>query len=198
MQFTGGLPETPCGAGSTVKATTVIRAWLPIILRKLRVNSMLDAPCGDFNWLAHTDLSGIHYFGVDNNKDHVRLAKEKQSAPGFEPKYKTVVCIDIVRHVLPMHVDLILCRDFMQHLPNARVIKLLDNFRATKADWLIATSHDILYNTDIHKDGDFRPLNLCRPPFGFPIPDYSLNDCGRMLALWSLSGRSVDENGSTA
>jgi hypothetical protein len=198
MQFSGGLPETPCGAGSTLKATVVIRAWLPIILRKLRINTLLDAPCGDFNWMAHTDLSNIHYFGADNDKEHVRLAKEKQSVSGFEPKYKTVVCIDIVRHVLPMHVDAILCRDFMQHLPNARVIKLLDNFRATKADWLIATSHDNLYNTDIQKDGDYRPLNLCRPPFGFPLPIHSLNDCGRQLALWSLSGRFDDASGSTA
>ena len=71
MRFTGGGPETTCGAGSTVRYTATIRAWLPIVFRELRINSVLDAPCGDFNWMAHTDLRGLIYVGIDFDEEHI-------------------------------------------------------------------------------------------------------------------------------
>ena len=58
-----GAGETRSGAGSTMHATRELRDALPRLLRSLGVTSLLDAGCGDTNWLP--DLGGIGYVGVD-------------------------------------------------------------------------------------------------------------------------------------
>jgi hypothetical protein len=49
MKFSGGLPETRCGAGSKMENTAQARAILPQVIAELKIKSLLDAPCGDFN-----------------------------------------------------------------------------------------------------------------------------------------------------
>jgi hypothetical protein len=35
------------------------------LLRQFEIHSLLDLPCGDFNWMQHVDLQGIKYTGGD-------------------------------------------------------------------------------------------------------------------------------------
>lgn len=186
MPFTAGLPETGCGAGSTVAYTESIREWLPALLRELKVKTLLDAPCGDFNWMARTDLSGIDYVGCDYDPAHVQVAVARDSEPVvYRPRSKTVMVLDVCRDRLPYYADLMLCRDFLQHLPNAMVIETLKNFVTSGIPWLLATSHDNAKNADIAKVGMFRALNLTAAPFNLPKPHNSVNDgAGRILGLW--------------
>ena len=186
MPFTAGLPETGCGAGSTVAYTESIRAWLPALLRDLGVKTLLDAPCGDFNWMARTDLSGIDYVGCDYDPEHVQVAVARDSEPvKYRPRSKTVMVLDVVNDRLPYYADLMLCRDFLQHLPNGMVTKALSNFVSSGIPWLLATSHTNTSNVDILKPGMFRPLNLCAHPFWLPPPQRWAEDGdGRILGLW--------------
>lgn len=174
MHFVGGLPETKCGGGSTLEATKNIRAHLPGLLRHYGVKSLFDAPCGDCNWIERTDLGGIEYFGRDFDAGHVERAR----ARGFKAE-----CADIVSQPYPM-ADLMLCRDFLQHLPTSQVWQVLNNFKASGIRWLLATSHKNAQNDDIEKPGLFRPLNLMAPPFRFPRPIEAIEDGGRILGLW--------------
>lgn len=185
MPFTGGLPETGCGAGSTFDNTESVREWLPRLLSQLQVTRMLDAPCGDFNWMSRTDLYGIEYIGADYDEVHCAWTKARATSPSkFKPRSKTVVSMDICRDALPA-ADLMLCRDFLQHLPNADVFAALNNFLGSGIAWLLTTSHDNETNGDIPKCGMFRPLNLTAAPFNFPAPRRSISDGdGRMLGLW--------------
>jgi hypothetical protein len=185
MPFTGGLPETGCGAGSTFDNTQNVREQLPRLLSQLRVMKLLDAPCGDGNWMSRTDLYGIEYIGADYDQVHCAWTKARESQPSkFRPHSKTVVKLDICRNALPP-ADLMLCRDFLQHLPNVDVSTVLNNFRASGIVWLLATSHDNEKNDDIPERGMFRPLNLTVAPFNFPAPQRSIPDGdGRMLGLW--------------
>src|SRR5580700_8852701 len=57
--------ESFSGQGSTFGATTAIRDALPALFTKLGIRSLLDAGCGDFNWMKSTDLGLIEYLGVD-------------------------------------------------------------------------------------------------------------------------------------
>jgi hypothetical protein len=59
-----GSDESFSGTGSTVANTTAIRAELPNVIRELEIKSIIDIPCGDFNWMRLLDLS-IPYLGCD-------------------------------------------------------------------------------------------------------------------------------------
>lgn len=187
MPFTGGLPETACGAGSRLASTMSVRGWLPGVLRSLAVRVLLDAPCGDCNWMARVDLAGIDYIGCDYDGEHLRMAWSRPSRPsGFAPRSKVYFERDIVSGALP-NADVMLCRDFLQHLPNALVARVLRNFLDAQIPWLLATSHDNASNEEIATAGMFRPLNLTRAPFGLPPPRRHVEDepgSGRILGLW--------------
>lgn len=187
-EFTGGLPETRCGFGSKVESTAKVREWLPQLFKALQVYSVLDAPCGDFNWMAHVDLSGINYIGVDSESEMVQAATEKSSEPGKAPSSKIIVCADLLGWPLPVPVcDLIICRDFLQHLPTVDAQHVTLAFMATGARYIAATCHSNSSNGDIVRRGDFRPLNLCRPPFNWPDPLHAVSDGdNRALGLWAL------------
>lgn len=190
MMFSGGLPETACGVGSTLALTTSIRAWLPVLFRELGVRVLLDAPCGDMNWMVQTDLAGIDYVGCDYDRDHLATARSRISdPPAYAPLSRRLIELDVVRDPLPA-ADLMLCREFMQHLPNAMVEAVLSNFLTGGSPWLLATSHDNAANADITDAGMFRPLNMMLKPFQLPSPRQCVEDqpgSGRILGLWHRS-----------
>jgi SAM-dependent methyltransferase len=177
MRFVSGLPETPCGYGSTIAATSTLRDNLRPLLDRLGITSLLDAPCGDFNWLATVDLEGVSYIGVDASPDNLAAARAR--APGRDFRFA-----DIVRDPLPT-ADAVLCRDFLQHLPTAMAVEALENITLSATGWILATSHDNRVNGDIAVPGGFRPLNLQAAPFWWPAPVESIEDGdGRIIGAW--------------
>src|SRR5262245_19053801 len=56
--------ESISGPGSGVERTATIRLDLIELLNRLRVDSILDAPCGDFMWMKELPFTG-RYIGVD-------------------------------------------------------------------------------------------------------------------------------------
>ena len=60
-----GSAESISGPGSTLAYTAHIRQQLPAILQSLQIKTLLDAPCGDCNWINKVDLIGINYIGAD-------------------------------------------------------------------------------------------------------------------------------------
>jgi hypothetical protein len=46
-----GGGETVSGPGSTLERTAKLRRELPILLEEIGARTLLDAPCGDFNWI---------------------------------------------------------------------------------------------------------------------------------------------------
>jgi hypothetical protein len=46
-----GDQESISGPGSTLEYTANLRAKLPELCERLGVRPLLDAPCGDFNWV---------------------------------------------------------------------------------------------------------------------------------------------------
>lgn len=187
MRFTGGLPETACGAGSMLKTTQNLRLHLPQMLFRFGVKRLLDAPCGDGNWISQTNLTGIEYIGVDLSRENLACAMGREPKEGFEPKSQVFSTADIAAMDLPQ-VDAILCRDFFQHLKTSAALAILYNIRKSGIHTLFATSFENEVNEEIGPEM-FRPLNLMVEPFNLGEPEYAVYDppgSGRILGVWRL------------
>jgi SAM-dependent methyltransferase len=159
-----GDPESISGSGSNLDQTRRLRRELPALFRQLGVRSILDLPCGDGHWMASVDLTGIAYTGADFLPELVEAnaARNPSSGRRFE-------VLDLTASPLPS-ADLLLCRDCLVHFSFADARLALANIPRSAITWLLATTFpDEDANLDI-TTGDWRPINLERPPFSFPPP----------------------------
>ena len=183
-----GSDESVSGPGSTLEVTRPIREQIPGLLEKYEVHSMLDAPCGDFNWM-HEMLegmpAGIDYTGADIVPDLITANQDKYAKEGMR-----FIQVNLIKDALPK-ADLVLCRDCFIHLSNADILRALNNFRNASARYLLTNSfRDIQENKDI-VTGRWRELNLEREPFSFPPPLEVIEEAGKngkFLGLWELTG----------
>lgn len=185
-----GDDESVSGPGSTLERTAKLRHELPALLETIGARTLLDAPCGDFNWIQHTQLGIEQYTGVDIVPD---LIASNQKLYGNDKTRFAV--LDLTRDELP-RVDVILCRDCFIHFSFRHVAAAIKNFKRSKSTYLLANSYPLWRdNTDI-RTGDFRHLNLTRPPFNFPpplkqieekLPEEQERFFGKILGLWRLS-----------
>jgi hypothetical protein len=186
-----GANASLSGVGSELAATTRLRHELPVLLRSLGVRTLLDLPCGDFGWMAHTALGDIRYLGADIVPEIVAANTAAHGRSG----QVDFVTRDLVSDPLPT-ADLILCRDCLVHLSFDHIGRALANMQRSGARWLLTTTFlELTDNRDID-DGDWRPLNFMRPPFHFPPPEAVLIEgcteadgdyADKALALWQLA-----------
>ncbi|AOR81169.1 hypothetical protein BES08_30300 (plasmid) [Novosphingobium resinovorum] len=157
--------ESVSGSGSEVSATNMLTTALPNLLRDLKVGTLLDAPCGDLNWMRHLKLpDGMHYIGADIVPD---LISKLQSEHGTDARQFQV--IDFVDDVLPK-ADVWLCRHVLFHLSFADITKALHNFAKSDIQYLIVDNVDGLKNVADIQSGGFRLANLRAAPFNLPKP----------------------------
>jgi len=181
--------ESVSGPGSDLLQTRVVINELPRVLLELGAAVLLDIPCGDHYWMSKVNLGGVRYIGADlvgelverNNKDHASANKQ-------------FVRLDLAADPLPK-VDLVLCRDCLVHLPFNDIFKALRNVHRSGSRYLLTTTFVArTSNWDILA-GEWRPLNLQRPPFSLPQPLKTVNEgctegsgtySDKSLGLWSL------------
>ena len=71
--------ESVSGPGSTLKNTKNLRNVLKKIIKKYKVKTIFDAPCGDCNWIKFVfKKNQIKYFGADIVKDCVTNNESNQ------------------------------------------------------------------------------------------------------------------------
>jgi hypothetical protein len=185
-----GSAESVSGPGSSDQRTSAFRDELPPLFVRLGVQTLLDAPCGEFGWVKHVTADLRSYVGVDivptlverNRRDHGDAIHR-------------FLQLDLVVDMLP-DADLILCRDCLVHLSFADCRRALRNFRRTRARFLLATTFTGLKDNADGRTGGWRPLNLERSPFLFPRPLALIDErrppaagvpSGKSLALWNLA-----------
>ena len=179
-------PEFRSGWGSTLAHTVSLRRDLAKLLANMNVNTFLDAPCGDFNWMSHVSLpEGTRYIGADIVRDLITALSAKY---GDRAGHNFRV-IDIVHDALPS-ADLWLCRDVLAHLRNADGVAVLQNFIASDITYLLTKTYDFVTMNSDTRPGGFRYINLRRPPFGLGKPririwDFIAPDPPGYLGLWS-------------
>lgn len=192
-----GEIESVSGPGSTLQQTQAIRDGLEQLIKNFAIKSILDLPCGDFNWIKLVDLSSCFYIGCDIVKPMIETNIKQYSDTSH-----IFLCADATKDALPK-TDLILCRDLLVHLSFSDIKKVLHNFKKSGAKYLLTTTFFVQRydtNSDI-VSGGWRPLNLQNNPFNFPEPIVVINehctekDCAqegaiyndKSLALWNLN-----------
>ena len=181
--------ESVSGPGASLRQTQAIRRELPLLIERLGIRTLLDAPCGDFNWMKETTLGLDRYIGIDIVADLVESNRLLHSSEG-----RTFIRKNLIIDSLP-EVDLILCRDCLVHFSYSDARAAMRNFRASKSTYLLTTTFAARHsNTDI-VTGDWRPLNLQAPPFNLPPPITMLDEkCSeangqyhdKRLGLWRI------------
>ncbi len=182
--------ESVSGSGSNLIQTETLRAELPTLLKRHEIRSLLDAPCGDLCWIAHTELPVEDYIGADIVPDIIEMNRQRFQNDGW-----SFVVADIIRDDLP-RADAILCRDCLVHLSFREALAAIRNMKRSGARYLLTTHFtDRDSNTDI-QTGDWRPLNLRLAPFDFPEPCDLINErcteldgkySDKCLAMWRLA-----------
>ena len=185
-----GDTESVSGPGSTLEQTAKLRKELPALLNEIAAKSLLDAACGDFNWLSKTQLPLSRYIGAD-----IIPALINQNEKLYGDEQRRFLIRDITRAGLPT-VDVILCRDCFIHFSFRHVAATVRNFKASKSTYLLTNTYTRWpENHDIHT-GEFRPVNLQLPPFNFPPPlklisekfsEHEARYFGKSLGLWRLA-----------
>jgi methyltransferase family protein len=186
-----GSAETLSGPGSTQARGRDFLDDLLQLLDQHHVRSILDAPCGDCNWMSEVLCRrDLGYTGVDIVDDLITTVAQRHAAPD-----RRFVCLDMTRDPLPA-ADLVLCRDGLVHLSYADARAALRNFQSSGSRYLLATTFvGRAGNRDV-PTGGWRVLNLEKPPFSFPPPLVDIDErCvhsggmyrDKRLALWQLA-----------
>lgn len=177
--------ESASGFGSTLEATRQAREGLERLIRQHAVQSILDAPCGDFNWMRHLRFDGS-YTGGDIVPD---LVAANNASYGTDKRQ--FVAIDLVTHQLP-RADLVLCRECLNHLSLDEAAAALKNLAAAAGKLLVVTHYPAHpANTDQAASFRYRSLNLTLAPFNLREPDELIDEShsepGKVLAVWDIS-----------
>lgn len=180
--------ESRSGEGSTFENTQNIRAGLSLIFEQYEIGSMLDAPCGDFNWMQSvTQDASIKYIGGDI----VRPLIEKNQAK-YDDKDTSFVHLDLTKSSLP-NVDLLFCRDCLFHLSYQDIARVLENFLSSSIPYLMTTSSAAPNGPRINNSnivtGDMRLIDLFSEPFSLSQNDVLESISDNMVS--STAERSI-------
>lgn len=177
-----------CGTGSTMWYTKPLRNNLVSFLQKHNITSMLDAPCGDANWMSTiTFPNNFIYLGADINRGFVNRNNKI-----YDRKF---IVLDITDDELPT-TDMIFVRDCLFHFNNHYKLKFFKNFLKSNIKYILTSNHPkAQINDDIPMCG-FGTINWHIHPWNFGNPidsilDYDENDVMfenlpyRNMCLWS-------------
>ncbi len=160
--------ESISGDGSEIEYTHNLRKWLIKKIGELGIKKLVDAPCGDFNWMKLVVQEvDINYIGIDIVQDIITANNSlyKEANISFDVG-------NICEDTLPA-CDLLIVRDCLFHLSFEDIDKFLKNISNLEYKYLLTTNHILdknYINVDI-KSGDFRNINIYNKPFNFRNKD---------------------------
>lgn len=158
------------GEGSDLTQTQQIQIELPALLKRLKVNTLLDLPCGDFGWMQFIDFSNTNYIGADIVTEIISQNQQK-----YGQQNRQFRRLDITKDSLPA-ADLLFCRDCLVHLSFADIHQALANIKNSQITYLLTTNFTKCQVNEDITTGDWRLLNFERPPFNFPPPLHLINE----------------------
>jgi hypothetical protein len=177
------------GQGSDSDQTFAVAAALRRIVAACSIRTLLDLPCGDFNWMKSAVPEVAKYIGADIVPALVSLNRDRYGSGTRE-----FIVLDITEGPLPS-ADLLFCRDCLVHLSNDDIVKALGVIRGSGIPYLLTTTFT---ECDLNEDivtGDWRVINLEKPPFNLPAPIEVINErctegggtyADKSLGLWRL------------
>ena len=182
--------ESVSGSGSENLQTEFLIKELDVLFNKLSVTSILDIPCGDFNWMQRVNLTNIKYIGADIVEEIVLSNDLKFKKDGII----NFSVLNLISDQLPKS-DVVFVRDCFVHLSYSDISNAIINIRLSGSKYLLTTTFT---NHNLNHDiitGEWRPLNLQKKPFNFPMPLVTINErCtegngeykDKSMSLWNL------------
>jgi len=166
--------ETPCGQGSTLTNTAAMRVALQEWLYKYGVDVMVDAGCGDFNWVKQLNLGGITYYGYD-------IVDRKRRDLPFAVK-------DVITESFPP-CDLVVCKDVFIHWTNEMIMDAIANFRKYTNYMFAESTPGISNDGRPEQAGGFARVNLEGLPFNLGPPMEKIKDkkFRRYYGWWDIT-----------
>jgi hypothetical protein len=159
-----GKIETYSGPGSLLENTDNLVEELSKFIKEKNITSMIDAPCGDFNFMSKVDLSSVEYHGYDVSENAVKMCKSKRSDLDFQVK-------DISKDRLP-YADLIFIKDLFLHLSFFSIQSILDNVVNSGCKYFAVSrySNGREVNKDQNSGLGCRAIEVTTSPFNFSYP----------------------------
>ena len=135
-------------------------------IKNNNIKSIIDAPCGDFNYMSNVDLENVIYLGLDVSKNAIEMCKKKSNKSNIEFKV-----FNLITDVLPK-ADLILIKDLFLHLSFADIITVLENVKSSGCKYFATSrySHGNEINIDKNSDLHSRAIEITIKPFYFNFP----------------------------
>jgi hypothetical protein len=173
------------GPGSSLESTQALRKALPNLLATLGARSILDIPCGDFQWMKDVPLGIDKYIGADIV---LPLIQNNREAFGDRGEFFHV---DLLRDRLPS-ADIIFCRDCLVHLSFREIQLALRNIKRAFPKHFITTTFPYQKENADTVTPYWRALNMQLTPFNFPKPSHLIKDfsdsqgdhSGKYLGVW--------------
>jgi len=164
------------GIGSTLESTQNFRSGLGSVVDYLKaelgkdVISILDASCGDMNWMPTFLRSrpDVEYTGYDLLPVNIDSARSRFANESWD-----FAVVDLVKERISSRFDLIMSRTVSIHLGLRDNIQMFHNFLQTGSKYLLTTTYPLqTRNTQLFlpEDRKFHEINLSLPPFEFPKP----------------------------
>ena len=157
--------ESVSGGGSELEQTNSVIKEINIILKSYSIKSILDLPCGDFNWMRFVDLAETKYIGADIVD---KLILNNSNLYGINNQIDFKV-INLITDKLPK-VDLVITRDCLVHLSFKDIFTSIANIKNSGSKYLLTTTFINRHNNIDIITGNWRTLNLEIAPFNFPKP----------------------------
>lgn len=195
-----GGEESRSGPGSTLHETEKIREKIKNLVKYKDIKSVVDVPCGDFNWMKEIVDSFETYHGGDIVQKCI-----DENIKNYSTDKINFSVIDLLNDNIPS-CDLLIVRDVIGHYPIEDGKKIIDNILRSNCKYLLSTSWYNVIDSDYHKKhvnrgadyGRFYPVNLMSSPFNLPEPeliieeDVEVEDFNKgnrkTLSFWNLEG----------
>lgn len=186
-----GSGKSISGPGSETAQTKIIIEELKQFLHKKGISSILDIPCGDFNWMNKVINDELRYVGGDIVKPLI-LKNKIDYKNRNNCKF---IISNLINDDLPSS-DLIINRDCLVHFSYADIFLAIKNIKKSKSKFILTTTftNKNRHNIDI-ETGSWRAINLQQAPFNFPKPLLIINEnCqenngiyqDKSLGLWAI------------
>lgn len=201
-----GSNESRSGPGSTLDETKILRKKIKDLITAKNIKTVVDIPCGDFNWMKEIVSSFESYVGGDIVKKAVEV-----NTQNYGNETTNFVEFDLITDKIP-DADLLIVRDVLGHLPLENSKQVIHNILNSNCKYLLSTTwakkiDDHTWTScksgEVHREnegveyGRFYPVNLIASPFNFPEPDAYLeedvrvdgfeNGNRKVLAFWDLN-----------
>ena len=146
------------------------------IIKKYKIKSIIDVPCGDFIWMEKVMNKNkkLKYLGIDIVQNLIENNKKN-----YKNKNINFKSLDIfeIKSLKKFNYDLIICKDFFIHCCFEDIKNLISKIKNSKIKYLLCDNHTKLEkNTDI-VIGKHREINLMKFPFNLKKPIFKYLEC---------------------